>query len=363
MKILVFPKDPNPYQSLLYKSLGELDDNIRIRYLTIPKKLEILNLFILPILLVAYRIRGYSIFHIHWFYTFRLPRFDNEISKIIMEYYLISFIYLTKILGYKIIWTVHETISHTAITDNDICRSRSISRKLSRIASAKIIHSNSVIKEMLDNGLDIDNCKLIPHGSYMGVYPDLITPDEAREKLKVGPNEFVILFFGNIREYKGVDTLLEAFSKVKKSNARLIIAGRCKSESMIVMIHRYMKTNNIDFYNNHISDEEVATFFKASNIVCLPFKEITTSGSVILSFTFGKPIIAPRLGALNDVPTNIGFLYDHPSTSDLLACINKAISCKRLSSMSISASEYAESLSWDKIAYRTLRVYENSANL
>jgi beta-1,4-mannosyltransferase len=363
MKILVFPKDSNPYQELLYTKIEDLDKCIQIKYLTGPTGLQSINLILLPALLVFYRIRGYKIFHVHWFFIFRIPSLDFGIFKIIMGYYCIIFMYFSKLLGYKLIWTVHEVISHTAITDKDVSISRNISQRISFIADIKIIHSKVVINEMRGNGLNTDRCFVIPHGSYIGVYPDLATPKKAREMLNIENDDFVILFFGNIREYKGVDKLLEAYSEIDNNKVRLIIAGKCTNKSIIQSIHKFKKTNKIDFYEGYVATEDVAVYFKACDVVCLPFKEITTSGSALLALSFCKPIIAPRIGALIDFPSDVGFLYDPSKSNALFIGITEAISSKKLDRMSESAIRYAETLSWDEIAKKTYRVYESALNL
>ena len=358
MKILVFPKDPNPYQELLYTSMEGLDKDIHIKYLTGPTGLHPINLILLPALLVFYRIRGYRIFHIHWFYIFRIPSLDFGIFKTVMKYYCLLFMYFTKLLGYKLIWTIHEVIAHTAITDNDIAISQSISQRMSLIANVKIIHSSSVIDEMLENKLNIDNSVIIPHGSYVGVYPDSITRDKAREELEIKPKEIMILFFGLVRPYKGVDDLIEAYSKLITKHVKLVIVGKCIDLKLNKKILKYQKSIKFEFYNGHVSDDEVAKYFKASDIVCLPFKEITTSGSVLLALSFGKPIVAPRIGVLIDLPADVGFLYDPSRADSLFLSLTEAISSKHLDRMSESASRYTESLSWDKIAEQTYKVYK-----
>jgi len=358
MKILVFPKDPNPYQEILYSQIGEDYKDTKITYLTGPTSSPTINLFLLPILLIYYRVRGYKIFHIHWFYAFRISVFNFRIFKIIMKYYCIFILYFIKILGYKLVWTNHETISHAAINKGDISISRYISRFTSNIANSKIIHSKTVLNEMLENGLNIDNTFVIPHGNYINVYPDNITRSQARVKLAIQPDEIMILFFGMIRTYKGIDDLIEAYSRMSIKKVKLVIAGRCIDSKLNKKILKLQKSIKFDLYNEHVADEDVAKYFKASDIVCLPFKEITTSGSVLLALSFAKPIVAPRIGDLIDLPTNVGFLYDSTKTDALLHSLSDAVSSQRLDSISKSARRYAETLSWDKIAEKTYEVYE-----
>jgi beta-1,4-mannosyltransferase len=357
MKILVYPKDGNPYQELLYQHIRNSHKDVSIDYLVGPTASHTINLALLPLQLLLYRMRGYKIFHIHWFFLFKIPKLDFAIFNIIMKYYCVTIMYFSRIIGYKLVWTVHETISHSAKTKRDVSISRYISQRTSNIADAKIIHSNIAINEMLENGLNIDNTFVIPHGSYIDVYPKSITRDQARVKLGVKPNEIMILFFGLIRPYKGVDKLIEAYSRLSSKNIRLVIAGRCIDSTIHKKIVSLRKTIKFDFYDGHIVDDDVAIYFNASDIVCLPFNKITTSGSVLLALSFGKPIVAPRIGDLINLPSNIGFLYDPTKTNSLLDSLSEAVSSKQLKSKSESASRYANTLSWDKIAKITLDVY------
>jgi len=358
MKVLVFPKDLNPYQELLYGQMRAKHKNIQIDYLTGPTNHQTINLVLFPILLIIYRLRGYKVFHIHWTYFFKIPKFDFAIFKIIMQYYCIIAMYFIKILGYKLIWTVHETIPHDALTDKDVARSKKVSRQLSRVADAKIIHSKLVINEMKEANLDIRNTFIIPHGNYIGVYPDSITPTRARKKLGISTNEVVILFFGLIRQYKGVKELIQAYSKLESKHIRLMIVGKCIDPLLYKTILDARKLIKFDFYEGHVLDEDVSLYFKACSIVCLPFKKITTSGSALLALSFGKPIVAPRIGDLIDLPNSVGYLYDPLKTNGLEYALKRAVKNKgEIVKHGKNAMKYANNLSWDKIAGDTYELY------
>lgn len=101
-------------------------------------------------------------------------------------------------------------------------------------------------------------------------------------------------------------------------------------------------------------------YLRASDIVCLPFKTITTSGSALLALTFGKPIVAPRIGAIQDIPSDVGVLYDPRNNNALENALAEALSSSsKLFDMSRAAQKYSDTLSWDKIATRTFKVYED----
>lgn len=118
------------------------------------------------------------------------------------------------------------------------------------------------------------------------------------------------------------------------------------------------KDADIIFDNRSIPDDEVSMYFDAADVVCLPFKTITTSGSVILAATYGKPIVTPRLGAIQDIPREVGVLYDPSQKDAVLHALEQALeSPSRRQAMAAASRRYADTLSWDKIAASTYAVY------
>ncbi len=349
MKILIIPKSKNPYQELLYSRLRNENPNDTFSYLTVSR----ISFFLYPVRFIIKRIQGYNIIHIH-FIVFHISH-RIPLGRIFSYYYTVICITLPKLLGYKIIWTVHDVEPYDEWTSNY----KDISRRLSKLSDRKIIHSRNTIQQMSEIGLDIQRCVLIPHGNFKGVYPDSITPKQARKKLGLKDNDFIILFFGLIRSYKGIDDLITAFSKLEQKDLRLLVAGKCIDESLKQQISKAQKNLNINFYQGHVKDKDVTKYFKAADIICLPFNTITTSGSALLALTLAKPIIAPRSGALTDLPLNVGFFYDPQSKDGLLKSLKLSIEKRsELNKYSKNALNYSETLSWDEIAQNTYNVYQ-----
>jgi glycosyltransferase involved in cell wall biosynthesis len=215
---------------------------------------------------------------------------------------------------------------------------------------------------MKELGLNTKQTTVIPHGNYINVYADDISVSAAHRKLHVKKNERVILFFGLIRRYKGVEDLIAAFKKADHKNVRLIIAGKCTDASLKQEIIAAQKQYPIDFHDGYVADDQVAAYFKAADVVCLPFKATTTSGSALLALSFGRALIAPRTGALKDVPSTVGYFYDPAKSNDLGQAIQTAlIDPGQLERKGNNAHEYALTLDWDKIARKTIKVYEQTS--
>lgn len=352
MKVLVFPYDKNPYQTLLYTAMRErYGDKVLIRYAWF---LPVVGALHFPLEIAIRRLFGYRIIHIHWVAFYLRQHFPKHqvISWYITRY---NFWWMKK-LGYKIIWTVHDITPHQIETSDDI----GISIRLANIADLKIVHSSFAISQMQDRGLNTYDTVVIPHGNYDGRYDSDITPYEARKSLGIPESKIVVLFFGIIKDYKGVDDLLQAYENIKMDNSVLVIAGSCKDDRLKVLLNRASEFEDVYVFDKYIEDSEVAKYFRAADLVCLPFKSITSSGSILLAVTFAKPLIAPRDGALQDLPNDIGYLYSVDDKSGLEASLAAAIDMNvNLELMGKVSRKYADSLSWSAIAKMTFDAYDS----
>jgi len=364
MKILVYPKDDNPYQELLYKEL-RIKKNIIITYLeTEFLNSHTLSLILLPYKLIKYRLKHFTIFHLHWLYPFGFAThsklFRNFFTRAFFSIYFIFVLKLVVLLNFKLVWTVHEVISIEEEPINSVWARRF----LSKLCDAKIVHAKSSIEEMQKLGINTKNTYIVSHGNYIGVYKNNITKESARKYLKFNKNDFIFLFFGGIKTYKGVKDLLETFKQLikKRKNVRLLIAGKCFNEELKTMLNNYKKElkEDVKIYTEYIKNDKIQYFFNCADAVVYPFKKITTSGSVILALSFGKPVICPRIGNLKELPDNLGFFYKPGSKEALLDCMENVILNKeKLKKMGKNSFDYANSLSWDKIAEKTYEIYKN----
>lgn len=350
MKVLVFPRDPgsNPYQKLLYDQLQK--EQVEIEYL----EYSIRNLLLLPLILSSKYREGFRILHLHWpnFYVYKKIRFV-KFASFLLSSYCIRAIRFSRL---KLVWTVHNVLPHQSETSNDLA----IAKYLAKHSSAKILHSKFTIEQMRELSMDTSNCHIVPHGNYEGVYPNNVTAKAARKKLGIDKAALVILFFGTVKEYKGVDSLINTFEKLDKQNVWLVIAGKCTEEVLKRKISEAAKrSGRIIFHPGFVTDDNVATYFQASDIVCLPFKSITTSGSALLALTLHRPLIAPATGALLDIPEVAGFFYNPLDINGLAGSLKLVIdNPKLIEDKVVGAGKYVSSISWNKVALQTKKVYD-----
>jgi glycosyltransferase involved in cell wall biosynthesis len=161
-----------------------------------------------------------------------------------------------------------------------------------------------------------------PHPIYDS-YKEAVSKDEACAKLKLNPNKKYILFFGFIRDYKGLDLLLEAMAdkRIKEAGIELIVAGEYYSKdaeatnSSIIQKHQLQST--VHMHTDFIPNSEVRYYFSAADLVVQPYKHATQSGITQIAYHFEKPMVVTNVGGLAEVVPDgkVGFVAEpNPSS-------------------------------------------------
>lgn len=143
-----------------------------------------------------------------------------------------------------------------------------------------------------------------PHPLYDN-FGEKVLRSEAIQKLNLNENTHYILFFGFIRNYKGLDLLLEAFAnnRLCRQNIKLLIAGEFynNSEQYFALEKKLNLQGSIIWVNNFIPDSEVRYYFAASDIVVQPYKTATQSGVTQIAYHFEKPMLVTDVGGLSEI--------------------------------------------------------------
>lgn len=132
--------------------------------------------------------------------------------------------------------------------------------------------------------------------------------DEARELLGIGKEDNVMLFFGFVREYKGLKHLLRAMPEIKQNvpNVKLLVVGEFggDKEDYMSIINENEISDVVEIHDGYTPDNEVEQYFAASNVCVLPYESATQSGIVQIAYGFEMPVIVTRVGGLPDVVTD-----------------------------------------------------------
>ncbi|MGE5680196.1 MAG: glycosyltransferase [Bacillota bacterium] len=167
-----------------------------------------------------------------------------------------------------------------------------------------VLLSQKVQHDLLSLKPDAVN-KVLPHPVYSN-FGLPVSKAEARDHLKL-KDEKLILFFGFIRDYKGLDVLLESVALMKeKMNVKLIVAGEFYSneDKYKNLIDKLNIRDSLFLFTDFIPTNEVKYYFCAADAVILPYKDATQSGIVQIAMNFKKPVIAANVGGLEEVVLN-----------------------------------------------------------
>ena len=243
------------------------------------------------------------ILHILW--PYKLPILD---STVLLLYY--------KLLGKRVIFTAHN-VNGAEKDGKDSWRNRWTLRFQYNLLDHIFVHTDQM-KHQLQNGFGVseERVTVIPYGVYSMVPNSSLTPAEAKQKLGLQPDHRTILFFGRIVPYKGVNYLIEAFRSiaVMDPSYRLLIAGDKETEEHWREIQQVIDDNSLHErviqHTRHIEDNDIELYFKASDVLVLPYIRICQSGVLFMSYSFGLPVIATDIGSFRHdvIPSKTGFL-------------------------------------------------------
>ena len=259
------------------------------------------------------------LFHILW--NNRLPIVDRTILML-----------LYKMAGKKIVLTAHN-VNAGSRDETDSWLNRTTLRCQYKLADHLFVHTKKMKDELIEE-FDVVPHKVtvIPYGINNAVPVTTLTREEARRKLGLHIDEKVLLYFGAIKKYKGLEILVIAFQRIAaQGNYRLVIAGERKKEYEVYwrsIKHRIdcdpsrkKVLQKIEF----IPDAETETYFKAADVAVLPYTAIFQSGILFLSYTYGLPVIATDVGSFSEdiVEGRTGFICKPRDPDNLATTIRR----------------------------------------
>ena len=184
--------------------------------------------------------------------------------------------------------------------------------------------------------------------------------NEACNALGINPNERYSLFFGLIRDYKGLDTLIEAWAKFRRPGHKLLIAGEfyASREKYVEMIERLQLSNDIILHDHFIPDSEVVDYFSAADCVVLPYKTATQSGVTQIAYNFRTPIIVTNVGGLKEIVPDgvVGYVVDS-SVDGVLNGLERIYEAGRLEEFTHNMEHERKRFSWATMCDKIEEVY------
>ncbi|MCY7289397.1 MAG: glycosyltransferase, partial [Cryobacterium sp.] len=195
--------------------------------------------------------------------------------------------------GGKLIWTLHNKLPHEVeYRDEEIALTEFLLDRASRV---HILSAGTEIAVADVMRIPPDKITLIKHSSYVGVYDQSLSRESARGRFGVGADDFAVLFFGQMRPYKGLDTLLGAAALAQAKGKQLVVlmAGKTKPEEIEGIEALIPADVRVVREYSYVDDENTQDWFRAADIAVFPYRDILNSGSVHLAATFGLPTALP----------------------------------------------------------------------
>jgi glycosyltransferase involved in cell wall biosynthesis len=197
-----------------------------------------------------------------------------------------------------------------------------------------------------------------------------MTAGEAKQRLGISKTDKALLFFGNIAAYKGLEYLIEAFAHLseKCSAYRLIIAGKPKGADdywpqLQGLINRCKARDRIIQRIEFVPDAQTELYFKAADVLVLPYTEIFQSGVLFLGYAFGLPVIATDVGSLSEdiIEGETGLMCKPKDAGELSKTIDEYFAhdlYTNLESRRSHIQRFAdERYSWATVGQETCEVY------
>lgn len=297
------------------------------------------------------------IFHVLW--NGKFEYFDRTLLM-----------FYCKLLRKRVVLTLHN-VNAGKRDSNDSLLNRATLKLQYRLADHIFVHTERMKSDLLQEfGVREGAITVIPFGINNAVPSTDLTTADAKRRIGIKESERAILFFGNIGPYKGLEYLVAAFQKINSDGKyRLIIAGKprkgCEKyvndirQTISCDVDRGQVIQRIE----HVPDDEAELYFKAADVLALPYTYVFQSGVLFLGYSFGLPVIATDVGSLREdiVEGETGFMCKPSDPADLARTIEAYFDSelfKNLSSRRQKIRNYAsERHSWNVVGERTRSVY------
>lgn len=301
-KIAIYPfpfsSKNNKYTSLLYSALSRVGGDFSYEIINCNNKFT--ELFRLSKNSGRF---DKNIVHIHWVNAIYGSKFFlKSIFLGVVNFSIL--IFLKRVKKYKIVWTKHNYYSHDfafPVLDR-------IGRGLMlRLADKVIIQQKSGYEKIKDNSKFV----YIPHGNYIDAYGPAGDRNSIRSKFNIADDDILLVSFGIVKPYKKLENIIRAVRKSNNSRLKFLIAGQCSAEYSKKLKEVAGDSGNIVFYFSFIEDSEVPDYLAAADFSVFCYDDsVLTSGGIILSLSYGVPVIARNMPASELIKDGKnGFIY------------------------------------------------------
>ncbi|MGK6352536.1 glycosyltransferase family 4 protein [Parapedobacter sp. DT-150] len=300
---------------------------------------------------------GADIIHFHWFepYIMGGNRF-KMIVKIIIFLLKLKQLKKTK----KYFWTAHNFKSHESrYPELEKIFLKRFLKLIDKISVHNLFTKDKLIKEFR---VGAEKIHVIPHANYIGAYP---AASEAgalalKNQLGIDNNKLTFMFLGHIRPYKGVLDIIRAFKELRLDNAQLLICGSIRiREEQCIIEQEILDKNNITLVPNYIEDADMSNYLDLADVMVYPYKNILTSGGLLLGMSYKKACIASNVGSMPEFLDEQFLFSDYADLKNVIRTISfySKEDLKRIGEANFSG---IKDDTWAKMAELTSNLYNKT---
>ncbi len=299
-----------------------------------------------------------DVIHIHWPQGYAKGPALKALQK---SFELVLRLAIQRLRGAAVIWTAHNVHAHD---QNRPRLERLLMGAVTRLVSGVIYlgDSSRAPVEAAYPALRSKPWTVIPHGLYGDLYSSDQTPAQAREAFGLTPDERVIGFIGDIRAYKGLDLLIEAFAQLPPSAATLFVAGALPTDddehasAVRDGLARLSRTGHrVVAVDQRLGNKEMVEAIRASDVAAFPYRRVANSGLAMLVLEHGGRLLTSDCPLFHELRAEAGadlvLVADKGFTGDAL----EAALAAKPSSMAID--DFRRTRAWSTIAERTVEFY------
>jgi D-inositol-3-phosphate glycosyltransferase len=270
---------------------------------------------------------------------------------------------MAKLFRRKVVLTVHDVDSLAAT----VIGKRRVTGWTYGLADRIIVHNSVSMKELTAIGVPLEKIKVIAHGHYLDIRREMPSQLKARRFLGIESSAKILLFFGQIKESKGLDLLIEALPQVAREvpDVLLLIAGRPWKTDFArydALIDELNMREHCRLHIGFIPDEEVMDYYAAADLVVLPYRRIYQSGVLMMAMTYGRPVVVSDLPGMTEIVTDgmNGYVFTTGTKDELALVLTRALRDETgRGIVSARASKYIrESHDWGHIGHSTAELYK-----
>lgn len=292
-------------------------------------------------------------------------KFEYIDRTLLMLYY--------RALGTRIVLTAHN-VNQARRDSKDSALNRLTLRAQYQLADHIFVHTEKMKSELRDDfGVSVSAITVLRHPINTAFPDSALTPGDAKRRLGIAEAERSLLFFGRIAPYKGLAYLLDAFQRLTAGGVqyRLIIAGQPKKghEEYLHQVVDSIRSNSLGgqviFHDHFIPDDQIEVYFKAADVLVLPYTDIFQSGVLFLSYTFGLPVIAADVGSFREdiIEDSTGFVCRPRDPADLAEVSRRYFDSDLFRNLDRRREDIREHArkhhSWANVASATRQAYVN----